>query len=282
MGVLSGKVAIITGATSGIGARAAERFVEEGAKVVMAGRRGEEGEALARVLGPAAQFIRTDVADEAAVKAMVAHTLKNFDRIDCLLNNAGIPGRITGIADVDMDEFDAIMNVHVRGTVLGMKHVAPVMSRQGAGSIVNIGSIAGLRASVSSHFYSAAKAAVIHLTHCCAVELAERGVRVNCISPGAIVTGIFAKSAGVADTVADKTAGALKEFFTQTQPLPRAGIPGDIAAAAVYLASDASAFVTGHNLVVDGGYTVGAQWSTTMAARAEMGKQLRLLAESKG
>jgi NAD(P)-dependent dehydrogenase (short-subunit alcohol dehydrogenase family) len=278
MGVLGGKVAIVTGGTSGIGARTAERFVQEGAKIVVAARRREEGEALARALGPAAHFVRTDVGDEAAVKAMVEYAVAAFGRLDCLVNNAGNPGRMTGIADADIEDFDAIMRVHVRGMVLSMKYAAPLMSRQGSGSIINIGSIAGSRASVSSHFYSAAKAAVIHLTRCVAVELAEKGVRVNSVSPGAIVTGIFAKSAGVPDAVADATADGLKELFARQQPLPRAGVPDDAASAVVYLASDASSFVTGHDLVVDGGNIAGRQWSTTMAARAEMANQLRGLA----
>jgi NAD(P)-dependent dehydrogenase (short-subunit alcohol dehydrogenase family) len=135
-----------------------------------------------------------------------------------------------------------------------------------------------LRAGTSSHVYSAAKAAVIHLTRCVAIELAEQGIRVNSISPGAIVTGIFAKAAGLPDSVADHTAERLKERFASEQPLHRAGLPDDVAQAAVYLASDASSFVTGHDLVVDGGNIAGPQWSTTVAARTEMARQLRSLA----
>jgi NAD(P)-dependent dehydrogenase (short-subunit alcohol dehydrogenase family) len=279
MGALEGNVAIITGGTSGIGARTVERFVAEGAKVVIAGRRREEGEALARRLGPAASFIRTDVAKEAEVKAMIEHALATFGRLDCLFNNAGNPGRMTGIADVDMGHFDAIMNVHVRGVVLGMKHAAPVMSRQGSGSIINTGSVGGLRAGTSPHIYATAKAAVIHLTRCVAIELAEQGIRVNSISPGAIVTGIFAKGAGLSDGAADQTAEGLKERFARVQPLHRAGVPDDIAQAAVYLASDASGFVTGHDIVVDGGQIAGPQWSVAMAGRNELAKRFRSLAQ---
>jgi NAD(P)-dependent dehydrogenase (short-subunit alcohol dehydrogenase family) len=279
MRALEGKVAVITGATSGIGAKTAERFVAEGAKVVIAGRRAEEGEVLARRLGSAARFIRTDVAEEAQVKAMIEHALSAFGRLDCLFNNAGTPGRMTGIAEVDMAHVDQTMNVHVKGVVLGMKYVAPVMSRQGSGSIINTGSVGGLRAGTSPHIYAAAKAAVIHLTRCVAVELADKGIRVNSISPGAIVTGIFAKGAGLADSAADRMAEGLTAPFAAAQPLHRAGLPEDIAAAAVFLASDASSFITGHDLVVDGGNIAGPQWSTTMARRTEMAKELRARAQ---
>src|SRR5919109_2457086 len=159
MGVLDGKVAVITGGTSGIGARTAELFVEEGAKVVIAGRRQAEGEALAKQLGVAALFVRTDVTKDADVKALIEQALAKFGRIDCLFNNAGNPGRIAGIADIDMEHFDTVIATHVRGVVLGMKYAAPAMIRQGSGSIINTGSIAGLRTGYSAHSYSAAKAA---------------------------------------------------------------------------------------------------------------------------
>jgi NAD(P)-dependent dehydrogenase (short-subunit alcohol dehydrogenase family) len=281
LGVLNGKVAIITGGTSGIGAGIATQFIEEGAKVIIAGLRREEGAARAQALGAAARFIRTDVADEEAVKAMVEYAVAEFGSLDCLINNAGIPGRTTGIADVDMQDFDRIINVHVRGVVLGMKYAAPVMSRRGAGSIINIGSIAGFRAGVSSLFYSAAKAAVAHLTRCVAYELAGKGVRVNSISPGAIVTGIFAKAAGLPASVADATAGGLAGVFASAQPLPRAGTPDDIASAAVYLASDASGFITGHDILIDGGALI-APPPASVATLAAVGNHLRLLAGNPG
>ncbi len=253
MGVLDGKVAVVTGGTSGIGARTVEVFVAEGARVVIAGRRREEGEALARRLGRAASFV-------------------TFGRLDCLFNNAGNSGRLSSIADVDMAHYDAIMNTHVRGVVLGMKHAAPAMLRQGSGSIINTGSVAGLRAGLSSHMYSMAKAAVIHVTRCVAMELGEKGVRVNSITPGAIVTGIFGKGAGMADAEADRLAQGLKDRFAQAQPIPRAGLPEDIARAALYLASDAASFVNGHDLVVDGGVVAGQRWSTMVAQRQELAK----------
>ncbi len=275
MGVLEGKVAVVTGGTSGIGAATVELFVEEGAKVVIAGRRAEQGEALARKLGPAASFIRTDVAHEPEVKAMIGHALAKFGRLDCLFNNAGNPGKLSTLAEVDMENFDRIMAVHVRGVMLGMKHAAPVLQGQRSGSIINTGSVAGHKAGISAPAYSTAKAAVIHLTRCAAVELGEHNVRVNSISPGAIVTGIFGKGAGLPDSVADKTIAGLEKGFAKLQPIPRAGMPEDIARAALYLASDAASFVNGHDLVVDGGNIAGRPWSITLAQRQAMSQTLQ-------
>lgn len=274
MGALSGKVAIVTGGTSGIGARTAELFVAEGARVVIAGRRQAEGESLARQLGAVAAFLRTDVTEEADISALIEHTLARFGRLDCLFNNAGHPGQLASIADLDMDHFDTIIATHLRGVVLGMKHAAPAMIGQGSGSIINTGSIAGLRAGYSAHSYSAAKAAVIHVTRCVAAELGEKGIRVNSISPGAIVTGIFAKSAGLPDAVADRTVESLKARFAAVQPIPRPGLPEDIAQAALYLASDASSFVNGQDLVVDGGTVIGGRWSGLLKTRAGLVEEL--------
>ena len=279
MGALDGKVAIITGGTSGIGARTAELFVSEGAKVVVAGRRQAEGESLTKALGSAALFVRTDVTRESDIKALIAQTLAKFGQIDCLFNNAGNPGRLSPISDLDIDHFDMVLATHLRGVVLGMKHAAPAMIRQGSGSIINTGSIAGLCAARSAYSYSAAKAAIIHVTRCVAAELAEKGIRVNSISPGAIVTGIFAKGAGVADAVADSTADGLKERFVAAQPLPRAGLPEDIAQAALYLASDAGSFICGQDLVVDGGNTASSGWSQFVKARAGMAEEMKARAQ---
>lgn len=266
MGMLEGKVAVIAGGTSGIGASTAQLFVAEGAQVVIAGRRREEGEALAGRLGPQAAFVRTDVGVEAEVAALMDQALQRYGRIDCLLNNAGHAGGMSSIAELDLEEFDAILRVHLRGAALGMKHVAPAMLRQRSGSIINTASLGGLRGGWTPHSYSAAKAAVIHLSRSVAVELGESGIRVNSISPGPIVTGIFGKSAGLPDTAADQALDGLEEFFAGLQPLPRAGRTGDIARAALFLASEASAFVNGHNLVVDGGSdAAGRPWSLTLS-----------------
>jgi NAD(P)-dependent dehydrogenase (short-subunit alcohol dehydrogenase family) len=259
---LSGKVAVITGATSGIGLRTAEIFVAEGAKIVIAGRRVAEGEALANQLGPACIFRQTDVTVEEQIRALIALAVEKFGRIDCLFNNAGGPAQTGGIEGLDAARFDAAMATLVRSVMLGMKHAAPYMRKQGSGSIINNGSIAGRLAGFSSSVvYSAAKAAVNHLTKCVAMELGESGIRVNSISPGAIATGIFGKALGLSTDAAEKTARVMAEATKTAQPIPRAGLPDDIAHAAVFLASDESSFINGHDLVVDGAITGGRNWT---------------------
>jgi len=262
MGRLDGKVAIITGATSGIGLRTAEIFIAEGARTVIAGRRQGEGEALAKRLGANCVFRRTDVTDEAEVKALIDAAIERFGRLDCLFNNAGGPAPTGGIEDIPAAGFDAAIALLLRSVVFGMKHAAPVMRRQGGGSIINNGSIAGTRAGYSSSIiYGAAKAAVIHLTRCVALALGESNIRVNSISPGAIVTGIFGKALGLSVEAAERAAALAEQRFAKNQPIPRAGLPEDIARAAVFLASDDASFVNGHDLVVDGGVIGGRNWT---------------------
>jgi len=258
---LEGKVAVITGGTSGIGARTAEIFVANGAKVVIAGRRQDRGEKLARKLGNAASFIRTDVSIEADVKAMVEHAVERFDRLDCLINNAGRSSPYAAIANVDLEQFDAVIAVHLRAVFAAMKYAARVMAAQGTGSIITISSVNGIRAGLSGHYYSVAKAASIHLTRCAAMELGEKGIRVNSISPGMIATGGFTKFMGMQPDEADDhpeiAEAAISSVMFRWQPLQRVGHVDDIAQAALFLASDASRFVTGQNLVVDGGISAG-------------------------
>jgi NAD(P)-dependent dehydrogenase (short-subunit alcohol dehydrogenase family) len=271
MGMLTGKVAVVTGATSGIGRRTVERFVEEGAKVFFCGRRAELGATLQNALGAdRCRFMRADVTQEADVERLIAGCLATWGRIDCLFNNAGGPAPLGGIESTPVDGFDAAMATLVRSVMLGMKHAAPVMVKQGAGSIINNGSVAAVRAGFSSLTYSAAKAAVVHLSNCVAMQLGERNVRVNCISPGGIATGIFGKALGLSTEAAEKTAEAVKAGLAKMQPIPRSGITDDIANAAVFLASDLSSFVNGHNLVVDGGLVGGRNWSVQQAAAAGM------------
>src|ERR1700756_2177330 len=271
MGKLDGKVAVITGATSGIGYRTAEIFVAEGAKIVVGGRRIAEGEALAKKLGPACVFRQTDVTIEEQMRALIALAVEKFGKVDCLFNNAGGPAQTGGIEGLDVERFDAAMATLVRSVMLGMKHAAPYMKKQGSGSIINNGSIAGRLAGFSSSIvYGAAKAAVNQLTKCVAMELGESGIRVNSISPGAIATGIFGKALGLSTEAADNTASMMREVFKTIQPIPRAGLPDDIAHAAVFLASDESSFVNGHDLVVDGAMTGGRNWSQQQQGYAAM------------
>jgi len=160
--------------------------------------------------------------------------------------------------------------VIVRAVMLGMKFVAPIMLRQRSGCILNTGSIAAHRSGLSSQTYSAAKAAVVHATRCVAAELGESNIRVNSISPGAIVTGVFAKGVGVDPNTADRHLETVTKHFANAQPIPRAGMPEDIARAALYLASDAGSFVNGIDLVVDGGVVTGNRFSAGAQARGEL------------
>jgi NAD(P)-dependent dehydrogenase (short-subunit alcohol dehydrogenase family) len=279
MGALNGKVAIVTGGTSGIGEKIVEVFVEEGAQVVIAARRQAEGEELEKRLG--VRFVRTDVASEADLKSMVERAVEWFGRVDCLVNNAGMPAPITSVADMDVADIDQVLAVNVRGVMLATKHVARVMLSQGTGSIINIGSIAAHRGGLSGHIYTTSKGAVLAFTRSAAAELGEKGIRVNSISPGAIVTGIFGKLAGVEASKADRIADLVKGGFAALQPIPRAGATDDIARAAVYLASDGSSFVNGQDLMVDGGMTsVTRGWSTMVATRAEVSRRIKAAADS--
>jgi NAD(P)-dependent dehydrogenase (short-subunit alcohol dehydrogenase family) len=262
MGMLDGKVAIITGATSGIGARTAELFVEEGAKVVFTGRRKAEGEALAAKIGKNARFVQADATLEDDWKRVIGEATKAFGKLDAIFNNAGGPAPTGSITSVPVDGFDQAMALLVRSVMLGMKHASPIMMQQRSGSIINNGSIAGHLAGYStSMIYGAAKAAVNHLTRCAAMELGEHNVRVNSVSPGAIATGILAKALGAETAKAEQLAGKIESIYAKAQPIPRAGITDDIAQCVLWLASDRATFVNGADIVVDGGVIGGRGYS---------------------
>lgn len=257
---LGNRVAVVTGGTSGIGRRIVTRFREEGAEVVFTGRRVPLGAEVAEATG--ALFIEADAASEADAERVIARTLDTHGRIDVLVNNAGGPAPRGRLQDLPLAGFDDTMNVHVRGALAHIKHAAPAMRAARRGSIVNIGSVAGHRAGYStSLIYGIAKAAVIHLTRLAAMELGEDFVRVNSISPGGIATGIFGKAMGLDPDAGDLTAERTKEVLAASQALPRAGLPEDIAAAALFLASDEASFVNGEDIVVDGGLIWGRRHS---------------------
>lgn len=257
-GRLAGKVAAITGATRGIGEATARRFVADGASVILAGRTDDKGEAIAAELGEHAAFVHADVSNKADVAAVVDAAVERFDRLDCLFNNAGaaVGG---GLDTVTEQEFDAVMRLLLGSVVFGIKHAARVMRPAGGGSVINNSSVAAHRFGQGGLLYSAAKAAVSHVTHLAAVELGPDRIRVNAISPGAIATPIFWGGSRVANRLsAEETRRKqekLERNLAQATPLPRSGLVEDIAAAAVYLASDEAGFVNGHDLVVDGGRT---------------------------
>lgn len=276
MGRLDGKVAVITGGASGIGEATVRLFTEEGACVLIADIQDEKGWRLGDELGESTEYLHADVSREVDVKAAVGRAIDRFGRLDCMFNNAGIAGPTGPIEKVTVEGFDEAVGVLLRGVFLGIKHAAPVMKRQGSGSIINTSSVAGIRTGYGNHVYSAAKAAVIQLTRSVAMELGESGVRVNCICPGFIATPLIGRARGLSQQEADKMVGEIEAAFENAQPIRRPGLPLDIARAALWLASDESSFVNGHSLVVDGGVVGGRSWSDYQAAIAELKARLGL------
>lgn len=255
-GRLKGKVAVITGATSGIGEATARKFVQEGALVMLSGRSVERGAQLAVELGSDSAFFAADVMREAEVGALMDAAVARFGRVDCLFNNAGGVSR-GGLETLTEDDFDYSMRLLVGSVVYGIKHATRVMKPQGGGNIINNSSIAAHRVAQGGFLYAAAKAAVSHITRLAGAELGPAGIRVNAISPGAVATPIFWGGSDTARNLSDeenlrkktKMEGKLK----YATPLLKNGYVDDVAMAAVYLASDEAGFVNAHDLVVDGG-----------------------------
>jgi NAD(P)-dependent dehydrogenase (short-subunit alcohol dehydrogenase family) len=256
VGRLDGKVAVITGASSGMGLATVRKFLAEGARVVMADIQAERGAQLAAELGPGTHFVKTDVCREPDVAGMIDAAVREFGRLDCLFNNAGFGGVGGDIEQTDLGEpYERTVDAMLKGVIMGMKHAAPVMKRQGSGVILSTASIAGLQAGWGPHVYSAVKAAVVNLTRSVAQELGPHNIRVNAICPGAIATPIFAGQLALSGN--QDYVGVLKPTFARGQPIQRSGEPDDIANAACFLASDEASFISGHALVVDGGLTAG-------------------------
>lgn len=257
-GRVEGKTAVITGGTSGIGAAAAELFVKEGAAVVIAGRSEEKGRKLADRLGERCIYQRADVMNEADIKALIDLAVERFGRLDCLFNNAGGVGRGT-LETVTQEDFDFTMNLLLGSAIFGIKHATPVMKEQQSGCIINSSSIAAIRVNQGFYLYSLAKAALTHLSVIAGSELGPSGIRVNSISPGAIATPIFWGGSEVANLLTDedneRKLEKLKKNLAKATPLPRAGLPEDVAAAALFLASDEGSFINCQDIVVDGGRT---------------------------
>jgi NAD(P)-dependent dehydrogenase (short-subunit alcohol dehydrogenase family) len=243
-GELAGKVAIVTGGASGIGQATAELFVEEGASVVVADVNVEAGEEVAAKLGETAAFRQTDVSEADAVQALVDFALDHYGGLHIIFNNAGIGGSPHRFLKDDFRDFDRVIAVNLLGVMLGSQRAARHMATHGGGAIINNTSIAGINAGAGFTTYRATKAAVIHFTKSLAIELAEHGIRANCIAPAHIATPINANY-------------DVPQIVRLMQPLQRQGRPRDVANAVLYLASERSAQVTGVVLPVDGGTTVG-------------------------
>ncbi|MBK6317664.1 MAG: SDR family oxidoreductase [Dehalococcoidia bacterium] len=264
-GQIEGKVAVITGAASGIGAATARLFVAEGAKVVLADIQDERGARMVEELGPSASYRHTDVTNEDDIEGAVGHAVEKFGRLDVMFNNAG-RGHAEGlIEDLTPQMFREVTDILLGSVVFGMKHAVPVMKRQGSGVIINTASIAGLGVGYGGSMYSASKAAVIHLTRVIANEVGESNIRVNAIAPGAIPTAIFGRAGGMTQEAAEALIPMLRAGFATAQPIPRSGDANDVANAALWLASEASSFVTGICIPVEGGLTTGKLFSQRVA-----------------
>ncbi|MFK8049222.1 MAG: SDR family oxidoreductase [Halioglobus sp.] len=252
---LNGKVAVITGAASGIGAASARRFVQEGCRVVLGDIQQDKGDALVAELGDAAIFTTCNVASENDVAKLVDLAVEHFGSLDIMFNNAGIVGAVGPIDTTIAAEWSATLDILLNGVFYGMKHAARVMKPQGSGVIISMASTAGVMGGLGPHTYAAGKHAVVGLTKNVAAELCRFGIRVNAIAPASMATEMVASVITGNPADIDETANKLAE----ASPLiNRAGTADDVANAALWLASDESGYTNGHVLTTDAGMTTGS------------------------
>lgn len=256
---LAGKVAIVTGGASGLGAGLARRFAAEGASVLIADVDTDSGEALAAELGGDVLFVRADVSDVEQVSGLVGTAVERFGGLHVMVNNAGVSGTMhRSFLDDDLADFDQVMRINVRAVMAGTRDAARHMAEHGGGSIINLTSIGGIQAGGGVMTYRASKAAVIQFTKCAAIELAHYEIRVNAIAPGNIRTAIVRKSAAGEDLERlEQFEAKIREQMRNDRPLKREGTVEDVAEAALYFATDRSRYVTGTVLPVDGGTVAG-------------------------
>jgi NAD(P)-dependent dehydrogenase (short-subunit alcohol dehydrogenase family) len=247
----SGKVALVTGATSGIGRATAIAYAREGAKVVVAGRRVEEGNAVVRAIageGGDAFFVKTDVTRESDIVALVSRTVERFGKLDVAFNNAGWLGKLAPTPEQTNDNYNEVFDANVRGVFWSMKYEIPAMLAAGGGVIVNTASIGASIGFPDFGLYVASKHAVLGLTRSAALEYARRGIRVNAVSPAGIQTDMLDSAFGVGDT-------DHKKSMAELHPVGRLGSSEEVADAVLYLSAPGASFVTGHDLLVDGAFT---------------------------
>lgn len=252
---LFGKTAVVTGGSSGIGLKIVESFVRHGASVVFTGRDSDRGKAAAASTGGV--FMRADAGDPGDAAPVIARALDFNQRIDILVNNAGTPGQLGGVEKTSLEQLNETLGVHLNGAWHMTALIAPHMRDARNGSIINICSVAGQRVGIPYLAYSVAKAALLHFTRCTSADLGRCGVRVNSVSPGFIATPIHTPHLDAESDHAKAVTAAMARVFVARQTLARTGQPEEIADAALYLASDESSFVTGTDLVVDGGIMWG-------------------------
>jgi NAD(P)-dependent dehydrogenase (short-subunit alcohol dehydrogenase family) len=260
------KTLLVTGGASGIGAACGRVFAAAGYRVMLADIQDEKGLNLAAALGGDARYIHLDVGVEADFAHAIDQCISQWGRLDCVINNAAIVGVMGPIAAISQAEWDHAYTIIQRSVFFGTKHAARVMQPRKAGAIINIASAAAFVAGFSPHAYATAKAAVKHFTHSTALELIEDGIRVNCICPGNIATPIHT---GVTDDRWLKRIEKIELAQQDDQPVPRFGQPEEVAGAALWLASDASVYVVGHALTVDGGLLAGRAWRKQPAHQRE-------------
>jgi NAD(P)-dependent dehydrogenase (short-subunit alcohol dehydrogenase family) len=256
---LKGKVAVITGAASGIGRATAQLFAAEGASLVLADINGEEGEKLAADLGEAVRFRQTDVSVAGDVRALIDYAVAEFDGLDILFNNAGISGaQHPRLLEDDLADFHKVVGINLYGAMVGSQAAGKVMSERGGGVIINNASIAGVLPGQALMSYRVSKAALIHFSKCIAIDLAEYGIRVNCLAPGHIRTPLTAFTLpGMSEEQMVRVREAMAPVWDSNQPLKRHGRPEDVAQTVLFLSTDRSAQITGVVLPVDGGITAG-------------------------
>lgn len=264
---LDGKVAVITGAASGIGLATVECFVEAGARVLAADRQAELGQELAARFPGVVRFMPCDVTDSTQLKAAIDGAAEHFGGLDILFSNAGAGGSIAGVETYDEAGWDQTMALLLRAVAAGASFAVPHLKRRGGGSIINTSSVSALQAGYAPLAYSVAKAGVLHYTRLAAAELSAHRIRINAIVPGFIATPIFGGLMQLSAEQGRQLAAQIEARSGTANPIGRSGRPRDIAEAACFLASDAAGFITGTHLTVDGGLTIGPRhcWDPAVA-----------------